>query len=153
MMKYYFAIFLPFVSFNAHAQLHKWVDSNGKVHYSDEPPPSNATDSKTLNIQSYSQTESAASGPAAPKTIFEREAEMNKEQKEKQKTEQKAAKEEQDAKIKQQNCQQSQNRMRTLLNAPRLSTYDTNGNRTIMDDDARKQAEEDAQAAIDKYCD
>ena len=34
------------------AQIYKWVDSNGKVHFSDKAPP-DATKTETLKIQSY----------------------------------------------------------------------------------------------------
>ena len=45
-MKHYFMIItLALISFNAHADLSKWVDADGKVHYSDTPPPDVTTES------------------------------------------------------------------------------------------------------------
>ena len=44
----------------AHAQVHRWVDARGTVHYSDSPPPS-GVQSTTLDID-------AKPGPASPDT-------------------------------------------------------------------------------------
>ena len=46
-MKRYLPICLLLLSFSAYGALTKWVDADGKVHYSDEPPPVNVK-TKTL---------------------------------------------------------------------------------------------------------
>ena len=38
-MKKFLLILLMLASANAFAGLSKWVDADGKVHYSDQPPP------------------------------------------------------------------------------------------------------------------
>lgn len=37
------------------AQIHKWVDANGRVHYSDTPPPQKAKTSTELTMRKYKQ--------------------------------------------------------------------------------------------------
>jgi hypothetical protein len=57
------AIFLLFVlaSAGAHAQVYRWVDAKGTVHYSSEKPPADVK-AKLLNID-------AKAGPASPDTL------------------------------------------------------------------------------------
>lgn len=47
------------ISANAHAQLYKWVDANGKISYSDTPPPSSV---KKVEEQTVSTTGPSTSG-------------------------------------------------------------------------------------------
>jgi hypothetical protein len=158
-MKYVLIAFLLALSFTAHAALHKWVDSEGKVHYSDEPPPPDVK-SQTIRTAPESPAEASApaaagasaSGPAPAKTIYEKEAEMKKAQKAKAEASQKAAQKEQEAQLKQKNCEQSRNQLATLQNSPRIATYDASGERSFMDDTQRQRAIDDAQAAIKQYC-
>lgn len=155
-MKRYLPLFMLLASFNCHAELTKWVDADGKVHYSDGPPPPDAK-VETLHIptspDAADSSSSAASAPAAPKTIYEQAADLKKAQKAKEAAAQKAAKEEENAKIKQQNCTQSRSQLQTLQNAPLITTYNAKGEQNIMDDSARKKSIDDAQAAISQYCD
>src|SRR3972149_880557 len=95
-MKKILLILLTLVSASALAGLHKWVDADGKVHYSDQPPPANvkATTLRSTSSAKDSASESgaaASSAPAAPKTIAEREAELKKAQQAKKEAADKAA--------------------------------------------------------------
>lgn len=148
-MKRGLPIFLLLFSLSSYAGLHKWIDSSGKVHYSDEAPPDNA---KVETMRKTHVDEAPASAPPPGKTIFEREADLKKAQKAKQEAAQKTAKEQEQAQAKQKNCEQARTQLANLQNAPRISTYDASGERTIMDDNARQQAINEAQSAISAYC-
>jgi hypothetical protein len=159
-MKYYLAILLALASFNTHAGLTKWVDSEGNVHYSDGPPPPDVK-SETLRIQPPPATpapapaaasDSAASAVSGPKTIYEKEADRKKEKKTKEEEAQKAAQKEEEARAKQQACAQAREQLSTLQNAPRIATYNDKGEGVIMDDDTRQKRIEEAQASVSKYC-
>jgi len=154
-MKRYLPLFLLLVSLNSHAGLTKWVDADGKVHYTDGPPPDDVKTERVRTISSTGGNESApaaASAPAGPKSIYEQAADINKAKKAKEEAAQKAAKEEENAKIKQQNCAQSRNQLQTLQNSPAIATYNEKGERTIMDDSARQKGIADAQAAVSQWC-
>jgi hypothetical protein len=71
-MKLSLAICLLLTSFNSHAALNKWVDADGKVHYSDTPP----TDVKVKTLRSSAAPDAITpvSGVAAQKSLAEREA-------------------------------------------------------------------------------
>jgi len=155
-MKYWMALLLALVSFNTYAGLTKWVDSEGKVHYSDAPPPENVKSETLRGSPSQGAPAAAsatpASGSGAPKTIYEMEADLKKERKAKEEAAQKAAKEQQEASQKQQACAQARDQLATLQNMPRIVTYDEKGGRSFMDDTTRQQRIEEAQASVGKYC-
>jgi len=148
-MKYCLVVFFVLISFNTYAQLIKWVDANGKVHYSDSPPPDDVK-AETLHISTSHAASSSA--PPAAKTIAEQEAELKKTQKAKLEAAQKEAKAQEQARIKQSNCAQARTQLSTMQDSPRIATYDANGERSIMDDATRQQRIQDAQKAISDYC-
>ena len=131
------------------AALNKWVDSEGKVHYSDSAPP----DAKSTKVRTYSPgNDDTQPTPAPAKSLAEREKDLKKKEQENQKEEQKAkqAKEAEDAK--KQNCENARRNLSTLENSPRISSYSETGERVIMSDDARNQHTQEARQAIEKYC-
>ncbi len=149
-MKHILAIFLLITSFSTYAALNKWVDAEGKVHYSDSPP----VDVKVQKIRTSVAPDSISSesGVTAPKSIAERDAEWKKEQKGKAEAEQKLAKEKEAADIKQKNCESARSNLATLENSPVLVTYNEKGERTYMDDTSRKQRTDEARKSVSSFC-
>ena len=154
-MKYsLLACLLLLFSLNAHAALHKWVDADGKVHYSDSPPPTGAKAQKLqLSTGAGEGTEASASTVSTTETTAEREADWRKAQKAKKEAEQKTEKEQEAATVRQLNCQQARSQLLTLQNSPAIATYDANGQRKLMDDADRQRGIEAANKAIGEYCD
>lgn len=146
-MKRYLPACLLLLSFSAHGALHKWVDADGKVHYSDEPPPADAK-AKTLKVQSAP----ASSGVPATRTVAEREAEYRKAQKAKQEAEQKSAKQQEEILAKQKNCEGAKQNLKTLEAGAPMATYDAKGERSFLDDNTRQQRIEEARKAISANC-
>lgn len=145
-MKRCLPIFLLLLSVSAHGALNKWVDAEGNVHYSDEPPPPNVK-AQTLT------TPPAASGEPVQKTIAEREAERKKAQKAKEDAAQKSAQQQENALIKQKNCAGVQANLKTFESNAPLSTYNNKGESINMDDSTRQQKIEEARKQISIYCD
>lgn len=135
----------------AHADVNKWVDSEGRVHYSDQPPPASAKP-QPLNIKPAPAANTPQPGEAAPKTTAEKEVEFRKRRAQEEEARVKQEKAQQDANQKQQNCTQAQNNLRNLQAGGRLYTYDEKGERAYMDDAARQKAIADAQKAVDSWC-
>jgi len=135
------------------AGVSKWVDAEGKVHYSDQPPPSTAKSQKNLDIQT---------GPASPqatpdskggtKTLAERELESRKRRAEAEEAAAKQAEEKKDAKRKQENCAQARNQLQALQEGQRIVKYNEKGERVFLEDSARPQAIEEAKRAADSWC-
>lgn len=134
------------LSFNAHGDVNKWVDDNNQTHYSDQPAPANVK-ATPLNIPAAS-----ASGVPVQKTIAEREADYRKVQKVKEEEGKKEAKMQEDARAKQKYCEDARSSLKTLENIPRISTYDSKGERSYLDDAARNQRIEEARKGISDNC-
>jgi Domain of unknown function (DUF4124) len=150
-MKPYFAIFaLSMFSLNAHAGLNKWVDADGTVHYSDTVPPEVTTAESVRNIAGKGQTNASAS--SSPKSFAEREAEMKKNKQSKEEAAQKQARQETDAEARSRNCEAARQNVRNLEEGTRIVTYDTNGERSYLDDSAREQRLEEARKAVSTNC-
>lgn len=149
-MKHYIALCLFLCSFNTLAALNKWVDADGKVHYSDTPPP----DVKVKRLKSSNVTEAATdTNSAAPeKTLAEKEAEWKKSQKAKDDANQKAAQEQEAILTKKKNCEASRSYLEKIENSPLVAQYNAQGERTIMDDASRLQRIEEARKAVAAHC-
>ena len=150
-MKYCLALCLLLTSFSSHAALHKWVDSEGKVHYSDTAAPPDVKSQK-LRETAPVQPITSDSPAMTPKTYVEREADRKRAQKEKSEVEQKAAQQQEEASNKQKNCEAARSNLIALERSPRLVTYDAQGEATYLDDNARQQRIEEANKAISSYC-
>ena len=147
-MKHYLPICLLLLSFSAHGALTKWVDADGKVHYSDEPPPPNAK-AKTLATPSVA---APASGVPTEKSVIEREAEWRKAQKVKEEAEQKAAKRQEESLAKQKNCEAASSNLKALENSPNIVTYNSKGEGSYMDESTRQKNIEEARKQVSSYC-
>ncbi|HQS59403.1 MAG: hypothetical protein B7Y56_15440 [Gallionellales bacterium 35-53-114] len=149
-MKYCLAIVLLIGSFSAHAALNKWVDADGKVHYSDSPP----ADVKVQKLRGSSAPEdsAASSGVPAQKSIAEREAEWKKSQKTRDEAEQKVAREKEAEQIKQKNCDSARSTLAAYEKSPRMVQYDAKGEPSYLDDTARTQKIDEARKAVSSFC-
>lgn len=148
-MKHALGICLLFFSISSHAEIRKWVDAEGKVHYSDMAP----SDSKAKTIKSTGRSDNADNlTPATQKTLAEREIEWKKSQKAKEETAKKEAWEQETASNKQKNCENSRSNLINLENSPVIVSYTAQGERSVIDDAARKQKIEDARKAVSTYC-
>ena len=156
-MKKYLFILLILSSAPAVADLSKWVDENGKVHYSDQPPPANVK-AKTLRSTPGTPPLTSASGvaassaPPAVKTIAEREAELKKAQKAKKEAADKAAQEQARKDTENANCAAAQQSLRTLQDGMRMVEIDANGERSYISDEQRQQRIAKAQQDISTLC-
>ena len=156
-MKKFLLILLMLASTTAFAGLSKWVDADGKVHYSDQPPPANVK-AKILRVTSEvaapvsASGVAAASAPAASKTIAEREAELKKAQQAKKEAADKAAQEQARIDAEKANCAAVQQNLRALQEGVRMVEIDAKGERSYLDDEQRRQRIEKAQQDIKTYC-
>lgn len=152
-MNKYFLILALLTSATSFAGLNKWVDENGKVHYSDQPPPS-GVQAETLRPAPAPATDNASGStvPAAPKTIAEREAEFRKAQQAKKEAADKAAKEQAIAETDKANCTAAQQNLRTLQADMRLTELNEKGERSYLSDEQRQQRIAKAQQDISTFC-
>src|SRR5450759_1019159 len=156
-MSKFLLILLMLASANTFAAISKWVDVQGRVHYSDQPPPPEA---KAETLRSASDSEgtagtsgvTATSAPAAPKTIAEREAELKKAQQAKQAAADKDVQKQAATEARKANCATAQENLITLQSGVRLTEINANGERYYLDDKQRQQRIEKAQQEISNLC-
>lgn len=140
---------LALLSLPAHSQLYKWVDSQGKVHYSDTPPPAGAQKSKTIQAPSPAPAAPAAASGSGGRSIAEQELEFKKRQVE---AAQQQAKADEEAKLKRANCDRAQSNLRTFQEGGRVFNYDAKGERQYIDDAARGAELKKWEQEVSKWC-
>lgn len=148
------------VSATAAAQLYRWVDKDGRVHYTATPPPAGATKSRTIETPATPPAPPAASGePAAkddarkgPLTPVEQEAAFRKRQLEAQKAAEKAALERQQEETRLANCERAREALATFESGQRISRTNAQGERYYLDDAARARETEAARRTVQDWC-
>ena len=144
------------VTLNVHAQVYKWVDKDGKVQYSDMPPPAGAT---TMSSQRVTST--APSAPSAPVATDDKAAQKKPpdpvkdydkrrtDAAEKQKKDDAADKL---AAQKKEACENARGYYKTLEAGGKISKTDANGERYFLEDDQIKQELANAQKTVTENC-
>jgi len=143
-------LFLLSFVFSVHAELIKWTDADGMVHYADTLPP-DVKKSDTIR-NNLGKGQAAAPAAFSSKNVTEREAEIKKTKTEKSEASEKQAQKEAESEAKKNNCFSAQQNLRAIEEGARMVTYDANGERTYLDDAAREQRMNDARKAISDNC-
>jgi IS5 family transposase len=137
----------------SHAGITRWVDADGKVHFSDQPPPPTAKSQKTLDIKSSpAAAKTSADSKDGEKSLAEKELESRKRRVEAEENAAKQAKDQEEAKRKKENCTQARNQLQALQSGQRIARYDEKGERVFLEDSARPKAIEEAQRSVDSWC-
>ncbi|MBI3479581.1 MAG: DUF4124 domain-containing protein [Nitrosomonadales bacterium] len=145
-------ILLVLASTSTFAAVSKWVDDQGRVHYSDKPPAGIKAETLRTASEAGVMAGAPASSPAAPKTLAEREMELKKSKQAKQAEAEKAAKKQAAEEAKKANCATAQQNLRTLQEGIRMIEVNANGERSYLDDTQRQQRIEKAQQDINNLC-
>lgn len=130
------------------AELYKWTDAEGRVHFSDQPPPPEVRAPVTVKPRPPGATPAA---PAAPSYV-EQEAEFRKRQveaAEKAKAEKQTA---DDAAEKQRNCDQARARVASLEIGGRITRTNAAGEQIFLTDAEIAQALSGARRDADAAC-
>ena len=130
----------------AHAEIYKWADSQGKVHYSDQPPTANA---QTIKSATAGQAETTTQ---ATQSLDAKDQAYQKRRKEAEEARAKAEKEAEQARIQRENCAKARSNLSTLQNTPRVYSTNAAGQRTYLDDAARASALANSQKAVSDFC-
>jgi len=142
----------------ASAVLYKWVDKDGKVHYSDQPPPEGARQSGVVNAPAPGTSPPAPSGDAAsqaprgPKSAAELEMEFRKRRLEAAEADAKRQQEAQAAEEKQRNCTHAKNRLASLETGGRITKYGPDGETVYLSDAEIARELGEARKVADSWC-
>ena len=125
------ALGMLMVAVPAAGTLYKWTDANGRVVYSDQPPPGK-TEVKTL------QGPPPPANPNAAKELATKELEYKQRQLESLEATKKAEKDREAAKELTENCRQVKGSLDQLGTDQSLYRMNEKGERVAMDDAARR---------------
>src|SRR5947207_2397710 len=111
--------------------MYKWVDENGRVTYSDQPPVGKVRSKEVINIP-------GAPPSGAARQLNDQDAQFKKRQDDAAKAQAAAAKKEEVDRQKQDNCTRARTELRALRdNAPLMRLTET-GERVLLDAGARE---------------
>jgi hypothetical protein len=137
----------------AQAGVTRWVDAEGKVHYSDQPPPPTAKSQKTLDLKNSPALPIAApDSKGGEKSLAEKELESRKRRVQAEETAAKHAKDQEDAKNRKANCEQARHQVQALQEGQRISKFNEKGERVFLEDNDRARAIEEAKKSADSWC-
>lgn len=131
----------------AAAQMYSWKDANGKIQYSDEPPPGKVQARKVA-------PPSAPSADAAErrKEAADKDVEARKKQKEAKESAAKADKEKSAAEDKRVNCEKARGQLQAIESGQVRFTTDAKGERVALDGAVRDAEIASARRAVDSWC-
>ena len=130
------------VALPASAQMYKWVDSEGKVQYSDKPPPSNIKTEK-LRAPARASAPAASEGKGAapkdpakagPKTTAEQEQAFRKRQLDAGKAQEEEGQKQAETRARAENCKRAKAALTNLQIGGRQMRIDEKGERVFLDD-------------------
>lgn len=128
----------------AHAQIYRWTDEQGRVHYGQSPPPG----AKASPVDSRVPPASGPAQPAPDLSQQEREFQQRRIERE-----QKAAAEQKTAAQAKQRCDRERERLAGMRSARRIvAGVDEKGERRYMSDGERNEAIASQEAAVARAC-
>jgi hypothetical protein len=151
MKRFYFALLAGALcaALVVHAQVYKWIDKDGKVQYTDQPPPPGAS---KADAQKVITTRPADSTAPADKPLKEKLKDSDKkktEEAEKQKKDEETAKR---AAQEKERCNEATAYLRALQNGERIARNDANGERFFLEGEKRDAEIARAQQVVSESC-
>jgi len=131
----------------AWGQAYKWRDADGRIQYTDTPPPPGAKD-----VQQLRKPPSGPTSNSPSKSIAEQDAAFRKRLVEKQEADAKQAKAAEDAKVRARNCEQAKGQVAALDAGGRMVKLNAQGERIALDDAERAQSRAEALKAVEDWC-
>lgn len=135
----------------AQAQLYKWVDSSGRVQYSDRKPPDGKQQSQEVKstVSSVGSQSGAAGGG---QSVAERDKEFQKRREELAKGKQKQQLSATEQKRKSEGCDEARRNLAGLQSGQRIARYDTKGEMSYLDDSGRASEIARTQKLVEQNC-
>ena len=147
-----------FLALPATAQTYKWTDPDGKVHYSDQPPPAAVKDESVIKRGKNGppppadKDKNAAATPGKARTPQEQEADFRKRQVEAAEKEAAEKKKSDDAAEKKANCDSAKAQVASLQAGGRITRNNAKGEREFMSDQEVAQEIERGKKTVASWC-
>ena len=138
----------------------KWRDSRGQIHIADTPPPRDIPDKDVLQrpevVVRRPAPARAASVPAAASAPAKAPVDAELEERRRRAEQEQAARAEADKRkaeaVRRDNCQRAREQLATLDSGQRIARVKADGEREILDDDARANESRRAREVIASDC-
>ena len=146
------ALALITLSASAFGKIYKWVDENGKVHYSDSPPPGDTAKQVELPPQPSEESLQRGREEIARRIQNQRDDSAARRQ---AKEEQREARDEQERKAAERTvrCAYAQDQLRVLQTQAPVYRENEDGERVFADDEFRAAEQERFRQEVAEYCD
>jgi hypothetical protein len=142
---------LAFLCASANAgEIFKWVDEQGNVHYSQDPPMNKSAQPMNIKVPKESAASEETSAQSASTAADKPPAGDEDKAAEQKALQEAAARKREEAEKK--NCQIAMKRLATITAGGRLYEVDENGERHYWDDQTLKAKQADAQKDVDQWC-
>ena len=135
------------IALPAEAVLYKWVDANGRVSYSDQPPPANVK----AEIVSGAAVLSA-SAPDAVRDMASQELELKKRQAQRADEQKKVEKVRADTALQQQACIELRGKLKIYESDQPIVRINEVGEQVFMDDTMRTRERERMEGTLRERC-
>lgn len=129
----------------AAAALYKWVDANGRVTYSDQPPPANVK-AETVSAPT------SATNPDAVKEMASQELDLKKRQVQRAEEQKRAAQARIDEANRQQFCVEARSQIRMYDSDLLLRRVNEQGEPVYMDESMKRKEKERLEAIVRDQC-
>ena len=149
----FITLMAAFLTATAAGTMYRWVDADGNVYYSDQPPPADARETKDLN-QRLPISEPDAESASESTSYAEQEAEFQKRREERAEADAEASKEAETAALSKQNCDQARADVELVNNPPggRLRERNAEGVLVYMTEEQLAERRAEANDAVSKWC-
>jgi uncharacterized iron-regulated membrane protein len=137
--------------------MYKWVDADGKVHYSDQAPPEGAKQQETVKVKvpppapAAPQPDGKGATPKA-KTTADQDMDFRKRRLAAAEADAKRQQDADAAADKAKKCEQAKSRATALQYNGRITKYGPNGEQIYLNDDEIAKEIVDARKAADSWC-
>jgi hypothetical protein len=139
------AVMLALIPGAAESALYKWVDANGRVSYSDQPPPGNVK-SEVFNAAV------APSDSEAVRAMANQEAEFKKRQSQRVDDQQKAEKARQDQATQKEACTSARGQIKMFDSGVPMQRFNEKGEPVYMDEGMKARERSRIEALIREKC-
>jgi hypothetical protein len=129
----------------ASAVLYKWTDANGRVSYSDQPPPGNVK-AEIVNGAP------AASNPEAVRELATQDQDLKKLQAQRADAQKKADRTRAETALQEQACVEARGRVRLYESDQVISRINEKGEQVFLDDTMKNREKEKLEAQIRERC-
>jgi hypothetical protein len=143
------SVCLACASLQCQAQVYKWIDKDGKIQYSDSPPPAGTGASVPQKVDTSASDSSGVGGSAKEQSWQDKGRDYNKRRIE---AAEKQARDIELARKNQERCNQARRDLKMLQEVRRVYRTDDRGERHYMDDEQRQVEIARAQGAVSEAC-